>query len=196
MNLEEKSKAVAEIFLQLDSEITKFQSWSSLGCQVGCGKCCFKPDIEATPLEFLPFAIHLSKIGMGDEWLTKIDHLEDAKICAILNPTQSGAGLCSQYTNRGLICRLFGFSARTNKYEKKELVTCAIIKEKQTMEYSEATSKIKDGAQVPVMSEYYLKMHYIDPDLANDFMPINHALKKAIQLALQYFAYKNEEVKD
>ena len=64
------------------------------------------------------------------------------------------------------------------------------------MEYSEATSKIKDGAQVPVMAEYYLKMHYIDPDLANDFMPINHALKKAIQLALQYFAYKNEEVKD
>lgn len=195
MNLEEKSKAVEKIFGELDEEIKQFQSWSSLGCQIGCGKCCFKPDIEATPLEFLPFAIQLHKIGKGEEWLTKIDHLENAKICTILNPTQSGAGLCSEYMYRGLICRLFGFSARTNKYEKKELVTCSLIKEKQPMEYGRALSQINEGAQIPVMSEYYLKMHYVDPTLANDFMPINHALNKAIQMTLQYFAYKDAEEK-
>jgi uncharacterized protein len=196
MSLEEKSNAVEEIFLDLDKEIKQFQNWSSLGCQLGCGKCCFKPDIEATPLEFLPFAIHLNKIGKGEEWLSKIEHLDDPKICVILNPTQSGVGLCSEYMYRGLICRLFGFSARTNKYEKKELVTCSIIKEKQPMEYGRAVSKINEGAQIPVMSEYYLKMHYVDPVLANDFMPINAAIKKAIQLVLQNAYYKNEEVKN
>jgi uncharacterized protein len=191
MNLEEKSNAVEKILLELDEDIKLFQSWSSLGCKMGCGKCCFKPDIEATPLEFLPFAIHLHQIGQGDAWLEKIDNLTDDKICVILNPTQSGAGLCSQYQHRGMICRLFGFSARTNKYDKKELVTCSVIKTEQHSKYREAEIKINSGEEVPVMADYYLKMHYVDPAMANEFMPINQAIKRAIEVVLQYFSYKN-----
>jgi uncharacterized protein len=193
MTLEEKSKAVEQVLQELDREIKEFQSWSSLGCKFGCGKCCFKPDIEATPLEFLPFAIHLQQIGRGEDWLDKIDNLSDDKICAILNPTQSGAGLCSEYPHRGLICRLFGFSARLNKYEKRELVTCAIIKTEQQASYQKAEIEINAGRPVPVMSDYYLKMHYIDPLLANDFMPINQAIKRAIEIVAQYFSYKDGE---
>src|SRR5690349_12554142 len=127
MELEEKIAAVEELFQRLDDEIAKFQSGSGLHCKFGCGKCCFKPDIEATTLEFLPFAYHLYKTNRAFEWLEKLKS-SDSSLCLILNPTQNGAGLCSEYTYRGMICRLFGYSARTNKYSKPELVTCQIIK--------------------------------------------------------------------
>ena len=194
MTLEEKSKSVEKVLIELDGEIVQFQSWSALGCKFGCGKCCFKPDIEATPLEFLPFAMHLHQLGKGEEWLDKIDKLADDKICVILNPTQSGAGLCSEYQHRGLICRLFGFSARSNKYDQKELVTCTIIKAEQQSNYQAAEAKINSGGTVPLLSDYYLKMHYVDPVLANDFMPINKAIKRAIEIVLQYFLYRKGEV--
>src|SRR5689334_14951619 len=127
----EKVKAVQEVLLKLDQEIAEFQSWSTLHCKTGCGKCCFKPDIEATILEFLPFAYHLYKQGSAHDWLQKLIESQDS-ICLILNPSQAGAGLCSEYQHRGLICRLFGYSARTTKYALHELVTCKIIKTEQT----------------------------------------------------------------
>jgi Fe-S-cluster containining protein len=193
MNLEEKSQAVIKVLHELDEEIKQFQSWSSLGCRFGCGKCCFKPDIEATPLEFLPFAVYLCENGKAEEWLARLDSPTDDKICVILNPTQAGAGLCSEYVYRGMICRLFGFSARTNKYGQKELVTCSIIKTEQQENYLAAESRIKSEEPVPLMADYYLKLHYIDPTLANDFMPINQAIRRALDLSLQYFTYKGAE---
>lgn len=192
MNLIQKAEAVEKVLHELDEEIKQFQSWSHLGCKFGCGKCCFKPDIEATPLEFLPFAIHLCKSGKAEEWLDRVNKSNDG-ICIILNPTQSGAGLCSEYPFRGLICRLFGFSARENKYEKKELITCSIIKIEQAENYQVAESKINIDSPVPLMTGYYLKLHYIDPNMANEFMPINAAIKKALELALQHYQYVGGE---
>src|SRR6478609_355742 len=144
MTMEEKVLEVESVFNKLDQEIASFQSWSGLHCKFGCGKCCFKPDIEATILEFLPFAYYLHKEGKAFDWLEKLKST-DSDICLILNPTQSGAGLCSEYTHRGLICRLFGYSARTNKYGKKELVTCQIIKTEQVNAFAEAEKKIENG---------------------------------------------------
>src|SRR5262245_42629844 len=136
MSLEQKVAAVEAVFANLDAEIAHLQSWSTLHCKFGCGKCCFKPDIEATTLEFLPFALHLYKQGLAESWYQRFEN-GTSPVCVVLNPTQSGAGLCSEYKHRGLICRLFGYSARTNKYNRKELVTCQIIKEEQTAAFHE-----------------------------------------------------------
>ncbi|NBP70080.1 MAG: YkgJ family cysteine cluster protein, partial [Cytophagia bacterium] len=68
MRLDEKVKAVAEVFTKLDAEIAAFQQNTKLHCKMGCGKCCFKPDIEATPLEFLPFAFDLYQKDQAFEW--------------------------------------------------------------------------------------------------------------------------------
>src|SRR5262249_36503677 len=108
-SLEEKVRMVEAVFEKLDGEILKFQNETSLHCKFGCGKCCFKPDIEATTLEFLPFAFHLYRANEAEHWLSQLT-TSDADICLILNPTQGGAGLCSQYHHRGLICRLFGYA--------------------------------------------------------------------------------------
>jgi Fe-S-cluster containining protein len=187
--LEEKVAAVEEVFQKLDQQIAQFQSWSSLHCKFGCGKCCFKPDIEATILEFLPFALYLYKHNQAEQWLNRLID-SDSATCLILNPTQSGAGLCTEYPYRGLICRLFGYSARTNKYSKRELVTCQIIKTEQDEAYQLAETKIEEGAEVPVMNQYYMQLHGIDFELTRDFYPINMAIQKAIETVLQYYAYR------
>jgi Fe-S-cluster containining protein len=189
MGLEEKVNAVRQVFENLDQQIAGFQSATSLHCKWGCGKCCFKPDIEATILEFLPFAFYLHQTGKAEEWLDKLND-SDSSICHILNPTQASAGLCSEYAHRGLICRLFGYSARTNKYGKKELVTCQIIKTEQAEAYGKATTEIDQGLPVPVMNQFYMQLHGIDFELTKEFYPINEAIKRAIEVVLQYFAYR------
>lgn len=191
MQLDEKVRAVEEVFMKLDEAVASFQSSTTLHCKFGCGKCCFKPDIEATVLEFLPFAFHLYKNGMAEQWLERLTQTESS-ICLILNPTQAGAGLCTEYPYRGLICRLFGYSARTNKYGKKELVTCQIIKTEQTDSYNKAETLIEaDELAVPVMNQYYMQLHGIDFELTRDFYPINLAIRKAIETVLQYYTYRD-----
>jgi Fe-S-cluster containining protein len=187
--LQEKVRQVEIVLADLDAEIRSFQGWSKLYCPAGCGKCCFKADIEATVLEFLPFAWHLYTAGQAEAWREKL-LAEESPICVILNPTQSGAGLCSEYAYRGLICRLFGYSARLTKYRERELVTCQVIKTEQTPAYEHAVGQISEDRQVPVMSDYYFRLQSIDGDLTRDFYPINTAIRKAIETVLHYFAYR------
>jgi len=190
MQLEEKVESVKKVFEILDQQISDFQSSTSLHCKFGCGKCCFKPDIEATILEFLPFAYYLYHQNLAEQWLEKINQSESG-ICLILNPTQAGAGLCTEYPHRGLICRLFGYSARTNKYGKKELITCQIIKSEQAEAYEQAVLKIESGTDVPIMNQFYMQLHAIDFELTQNFYPINEAIKRAIETVLQYYVYRD-----
>ncbi|MDZ4716435.1 MAG: YkgJ family cysteine cluster protein [Cytophagales bacterium] len=188
MLFDEKISAVTVLFENLDAAINRFQSDSGLHCKPGCGKCCFKADIEATVLEFLPFAASLYHAGKSEEWHEQL-RLSTSPVCRILNPTSTGVGLCSEYSHRGLICRLFGYSARTNKYGQKELVTCAIIKEEQAADFVKAEQQIGRGGSVPVMSDFYMQLHAIDADLSRDFYPINTAIQKALEVVMHHFSY-------
>jgi Fe-S-cluster containining protein len=189
MSLEVIASQVESLFAKLDAEIASFQQATTLHCGWGCGKCCFKADIEATALEFLPFALHLYREGLAEAWYDRLKSTENP-ICLILNPTQQGAGLCSEYKHRGLICRLFGYSARTNKHGGRELVTCAIIKSEQAAAFTQAEKEIEGGLPVPVMSQYYFQLMAIDADLSREFYPINVALRKAIEAVMHYYAYR------
>ena len=187
--LEEKVKLVEDLLSQLDTDVAQFQGWSGLHCPTGCGKCCFKADIEATVLEFLPFAWYLHSIGEAELWRDRLLIRQDP-VCVILDPFQPGACLCSQYKHRGLICRLFGYSARTNKYQKKELVTCQVIKTEQTDSYERAAAEIEAEGPVPVMTDFYFRLQAIDGDLAREFYPINVAIRMAIEKVMHYWAYR------
>lgn len=189
MSVEEKVAAVQEVFEKLDREIAAFQDNTTLHCKFNCGKCCFKPDIEASVLEFLPFAYHLYQTDKALDWYQNLKE-SSSNLCLILDPNKNGQGLCTEYPYRGLICRLFGYSARTNKYGKRELVTCQIIKTEQASEYEAAEKRIAEGGSVPVMSDYYMQLLAIDDQLAREFFPINQAIKRAIEVILHYYAYR------
>lgn len=192
MSLSQKVQEIEEVFAVLDQEMSKFQGWSGLICKTGCGKCCNKADLEATVLEFLPFAHHLHLTNQLDEWRDRLSG-QERKLCLFFEPTRANLGSCTQYPYRGLICRLFGFSARTNKYAQKELFSCQTIKMEQSGPYTEAMEKIVKGEFVPVMNHYYMRLLAIDRDLARDFYPINEAIRRAIETVLHYYAYRNQE---
>jgi Fe-S-cluster containining protein len=190
--LQDKIKAVEEVFDELGKEISAFQKQTKLGCVTGCGACCKKPHIEATPLEFLPFAYHLYKIGKAENVLEKLNN-NPGNTCIIFKafPEQNtNAGTCTEYKYRGLICRLFGFSASLDKHGKSELSTCKIIKETQAENYTNAVTQITEGLSIPVMRDYYFKLRSVDANLSDKFYPINIAIKEAIEHVLMYYAYR------
>lgn len=191
MSLRQKVQDVEEAFSLLSQEMSTFQGWSGLKCKSGCGKCCTKADIEATVLEFLPFAYYVFRRKEAEKWLLLVDEHPD-NICLFFKSTQTGAGLCSQYEHRGLICRLFGFSARTNKYAQREFVTCQTLKADESENYQRLVEKVKGGEFIPVMNHHYMRLVGIDPQLTRDFYPINKAIKLAIETVLHYHAYRDE----
>lgn len=183
-----KVRAVKRLYLKLDREISTFQRDTGLHCLSGCGECCKKPDIEATPLEFLPLALAIFDEGKAESMLAEVK--SDKGICHVFRPYVTNfGGMCSVYPDRGLICRLFGFTARRNKEGKPELVTCKLIKQEQSLLYENAMQRIATGKHVPVMSNYYSRLSAIDPALCQ-FYPINEAIGHAIETVLAYYAYR------
>ncbi|MFD0797372.1 YkgJ family cysteine cluster protein [Maribacter chungangensis] len=190
MSIADKVQLVEALFYKLDQESAQFGKNSGLSCVSGCGKCCTYPNIEASPLEFLPWAFHLFLNGQAEKILTILKG-RDSLTCLIYEPlTISGQGNCSDYKFRGLICRLFGFAANTDKYGKLRLATCKIIKESQSKRYDATTEAISKGLYVPVFMEYYTQLNQIDFQLGNLILPVNKALARAIEEVLQYYAYQ------
>lgn len=192
MSIKRKVKAVERLFADLDKEMQSFRQGTGIACATACGKCCFKPDVEATVLEFLPLAFHLFQNGEAEIWIEKLKTFKQSQVCSVLQAlgTDSRSGKCSIYTQRGLICRLFGFSATFDKYGNKRLSTCSIIKKEQTVAYEKAENWIQEGKPVPVMRNYYYHLCNIDHRLTDKFYPINTAIRLAIEEVLAYYSYR------
>ena len=192
MAIEQKVRLVEELFKKLENEITVFKSETSLHCLTGCGRCCAKPDIDASPLEFLPWAFHLFLNGKADETLLELNNSSVAT-CHIYRPLaliEEYNGSCSNYEYRGLICRLFGYAASRDKYGQLRLATCKIIKENQLENFNNTEEAIRKGLYIPIFTDYYMQLSQIDYRLATTMLPINDALKIAIEEVLHYYAYR------
>jgi hypothetical protein len=190
MSIERKVQLVEDLFHQLEQETTAFAKTSGMSCVSGCGKCCTYPDVEASPLEFLPWAFHLFLNGEAENMLLKLKE-NYSSTCMIYKPLSViDKGSCSNYKYRGLICRLFGSAASTDKYGKLRIATCKIIKEGQTDAYNSTQEAISKGLSIPVFSTYYMQLNQIDFHLGNIILPINKALKMAIEEVLHYYAYR------
>ncbi|MEC7755209.1 MULTISPECIES: YkgJ family cysteine cluster protein [Roseivirga] len=190
MSVVRKVRAVERVFAALDIEIRSFQKTTQINCLAGCGKCCFKPDIEATPLEFLPLAFDLFLTRRIDEAYAQLANAQSYCLLFAPKPLSLDKGSCSQYVHRGLICRLFGYSAMKGKNGEPKYVTCKIIKESQPEKVAHAQALSIQGNEVPMMSDYYFRIRSIDPDLGTHRYPINEAIRKAIEYVMAYYAYR------
>ncbi|SIQ54361.1 YkgJ family cysteine cluster protein [Maribacter ulvicola] len=198
MTIYQKVQAVDRIFNQLNKELGSFQQSTGLSCVANCGLCCLKPDINATALEFLPLAYHLFINGETDEWLEKLQNNTENKSCPVLNKViaPGSKGFCSEYAHRGLICRLFGFSAMLHKNNTPTLVTCKPIKEQKTEAFNNAKAFISTHKNYPLISNYYMQLRSIDASLGEELYPIRIAIEKAIYAVLAYYAYREMPNKD
>ena len=192
MSIYLKVRAVERVFSQLEKEVGSFQKSTGLGCIANCGKCCYKVDINATALEFLPLAYHLFKNGEASNWLEKLNNDNSTTLCPVLSTVlaPNAKGLCSEYAHRGLICRLFGFSAMLHKNDKPVLVTCKPIKEGLPTAVAKAESYIASRKDYPLISNYYMQLRSIDESLGEELFPIRVAIAKAIHAVLGYYAYR------
>jgi Fe-S-cluster containining protein len=196
MSIERRVQLVEKLFYQLEQESAQFEQVSGLSCVSGCGKCCTYPDVEASPLEFLPWAFHLFLNDEAEKTLIQLKNTQSST-CLIYKPLNIlDKGTCSNYKYRGLICRLFGFAANTDKYGNLRLATCKIIKEGQAEKYNSASEAITKGLHIPVFTEYYMQLNQIDFHLGNIILPVNKALKMALEEVLQYYAYRPSPTAD
>jgi Fe-S-cluster containining protein len=192
MSIIQKVKEVNQLYAQLDIDINSFRKQSGIYCFSGCGKCCTKSDIEASPLEFLPLAFDWFKQGRAEEMLKSLQN-DSSLNCILYKPISildQSSGSCGHYQFRGLICRLFGYAAGKDKYGELRLITCKLIKEQQVDNYNEAIAMLKRNEQVPIFSDYYKRLMQIDFRLANQMLPINEAIEIAVETVLQYYAYR------
>jgi Fe-S-cluster containining protein len=183
-----KIRSVKRVYRQLAIHSSLFRKSSKLQCISGCSACCAKPDIEATILEFLPAAYASYMDGSYLQLIENIERVQNAgdSTCAFYQPL-NGNGGCMNYVNRGMICRLFGFSSKLDKTENRELLSCRFIKE--IVNPSDLQASID---KAPDMSAYYMKLFGIDPKLSIQYYPINEAIMKALEMVLMHFHYRKK----
>ena len=195
MNLLEKSLAIEAIFQELEEESKQFHREAGMGCVSGCGFCCSNPEVPATPLEFLPLAFDLYEKGLADELAIQLSDRKDSGICVVYRSQSEDAskGFCGNYSKRGLICRLFGASARkNNKTGLKELITCKILKAEKKEQFMACSERINTDMQIPLAPAYYTRIKDVDEALTQQY-PVNKAILLALELVLRYNYYKDEE---
>ncbi len=160
-------------------------------CIASCGKCCKKPEISATPLEFLPLAFHLFKTGEAQNWYERLKSTPDELQCSVFIPLKkmSDQGFCQKYAHRGLICRLFGFTATRDKNGLARLVTCETIKKELPQEYGNGIQEAEKG-NIVFMRDYYFRLSVIDPELGREMLPVNQAIIRALEAVFAYYSYR------
>ncbi|EKB49373.1 YkgJ family cysteine cluster protein [Cecembia lonarensis] len=195
MNLQEKYQEVRRVFDDLDVEIKAFIEASKLSCIPGCGFCCSNPKVSASVLEFLPLAFDLYEKGKAEKALELLEEKGDGGYCILYKSMShdNALGFCSDYNNRGMICRLFGSASRKNKEGKKEIITCKKIKEGKKGLYDEASKAVNVDMTIPSSSGAYTQLYNIDFQLTADQMPINQAIKKAIEAVLSFKYYSENQ---
>lgn len=185
-----KIREIERVFKQLDKETEKFGKQSGLKCLTNCNLCCMKKGLEANVLEFLPLAWYLVKNNLHEEALDLLE--TDPEHCINLAKSQvTGitAG-CSVYEHRGLICRLFGSSGVRDKNSRLAVYTCTHMKHEFPAEFNLTMERINSGMHIPVVTDFYYQIYYIDPLMASDYNPINVSIRKAIEKVAYYYANK------
>jgi len=183
--------AVEQVFKELDEHVALTASKTGMKCTHLCNACCLKTNIEASPIEFIPLAAWLYETGKIDEFLILLDKSDKTGYCPLFLPEawKTGNWACLQYDKRGLICRLFGYGYRMTREALPELVTCKVLKNSLPESVEKAHQLgLQNPGDIPLFSNYSMQLYSIDPDLAIQHLPINKAIRLAIEkLYFQYY---------
>jgi hypothetical protein len=94
-----------------------------------------------------------------------------------------------------MVCRLFGFSGLKDKNSKLAIYTCSHMKEEYPEEFKTAMERINSGMEIPMVTDFYYQIYFIDTHMANDYNPINVSIRKAIEKVAYYYANKPKKLK-
>jgi Fe-S-cluster containining protein len=183
----DKIRKVEQVFKQLDKETEKFGKQSNLRCLTNCNLCCLKKGLEANILEFLPLAWYLVENNLHVAALDLLETNPEHCINLALSQVPGKTAGCGNYEHRGMICRLFGFSGVKDKNSKLAVYTCVHMKNEFPEEFKNAMERINSGMEIPMVTDFYYQIYFIDSNLANDYNPINVSIRKAIEKVAYYY---------
>jgi Fe-S-cluster containining protein len=146
-----------------------------------------KKGLEANVLEFLPLALYLVKNNLHEAALELLETNPEYCINLAQSQVPGQTSGCSNYAHRGMICRLFGFSGIKDKNSRLAVYTCSYMKKEYPDEFKNAMERINSGMKIPMVTDYYYQLYFIDPNMANDYNPINVSISKAIQKVAYYY---------
>jgi Fe-S-cluster containining protein len=171
---------VMDLYARMDKAVTEFQLKSGLRCPPGCGSCCPAADVQVTVLEMLPAAYEILSNAKAADWMERLTALPEPNRCVLYaaQPSPGAAGNCSYYNWRPTLCRLFGFASVRNRTGIKALAVCRHIK--QTDPHS-AAAAIKLAEEAPSFIHFSTQVYALNPALGTRLMPINMALRQAIE---------------
>jgi len=190
MNIREFSQDLQNIYDEMGITFARYQQASGLYCLEGCGKCCSNPEVEASVLEMFPLAIRILDENKLEEWLEKLEN-PDHDYCLFYqsHSADGSKGSCGAYKERPSVCRMFGVAGFYNKHHEITLSVCKLIREK----YPELT-KIREAEatedKTPMLMPWSYSLMQLDPALIQDRMPLNQALKKALERIALYALYQ------
>jgi uncharacterized protein len=183
MNIREFAFNLQKVYAEMADTFSSYQSGTGLNCLASCGRCCLNPEVEASVLEMIPYALRIHEQGQLEEWLEKI---ETSKLdhCILFVPDETpGNGKCSSYLERPSVCRMFGVAGTFNKHHEVTHSICKYIKELNGTlpEPTETT---------PLIPEWSSQLSAIHPDLIQTKLPMNLAIKGALEKIAFYTQYQ------
>ncbi len=174
MDLDRVCEEILTQYRAVDSAAASFAEISGLACPPGCGQCCQTPEIQATALEMLPMARSIIDSKRQDS----LGDLDPGTCVFFEQGSRPGLGRCRAYDLRPLVCRLFGYAARRDKAGLPEFAACHV----HSAESSEALARARKMArEAPVFGDEFTKLASLDPGQGWDLLPINTALKRALE---------------
>ena len=179
----EKVFSLLKIYQDMDRQVRSFQAATGLACGPGCGHCCENPSVETAVLELLPLATDLWRRGLAEIYLQKLEPLKLFQPCVFYQAEipAGAAGHCGCYDLRPTICRLFGFATRLDKDGTREVVTCAQMKTAVPAAYERVCQRLAAGLKAPELAPFSRRVMAVDFALSQERIPINHALRAAIE---------------
>ncbi|MEZ4524912.1 MAG: YkgJ family cysteine cluster protein [Desulfobacterales bacterium] len=180
------SSGLEDFYREIHRQTTVFKLATGIRCLGGCGSCCENPKVEATVPEMYPVAVKIFREKKEEELMAAIQTktLLGDKTCVfyVPDPKIPGNGRCAQYSCRALVCRLFGFAARRNKFGNKEFSPCRKIRERFPDLVENAQKAAAGGLEIPVYQDSFFRVASLFPDRGTRIMPINEAILQALEI--------------
>lgn len=167
----------------------RFCQIGKLSCPPHCSRCCEEHQVSTTVFEMIPAAEVLYEKGLMEETLELIEK-SPPHFCVLLKDQR-----CRLYEQRPSLCRLFGLGRIENKNEKDselKFSICKIIKEKNPLQVQNL-SKITELKELKTFNQLYMPLYTSIPANESEELPLNLALKKALEKVALYKSYETKE---
>ncbi len=182
MNKTEEFKGISELidlYREMDEMIEAFIDDTGIVCPPSCGTCCATStkNIEVSVFEVMPLALDLWDRDEAEAVLDLLAGSADDGCCVFYRAEipEGMPGHCSVHDLRPLVCRLFGYCTRYDKYGRLQNCLCP----KMTSTRPGAAGEIM---HLPVMTEFAIRAASLNPGYGAARIPLNSALLEALSI--------------